>query len=123
MNTISDFENKLKESQNTFVFEIEKSMIQMRIMSEIEKEMDNKNMSKAKLAELTGLSASFITQLFRGHKNLNLETIAKFQFALDKKFNIKLMNYEELLQENEPTTYVKMKVYRNDDYKPQQIAV
>jgi len=45
---------------------------------------------------MIGTSASYITQLFRGNKIINLETIAKFQKIFDIKFEIKAVsNIEE----------------------------
>ncbi len=122
MNTTSELIEKLNEEIELFDSEHERVMIQMRIMSEVEKAMEEQNINYKKMSERTGISASFITQLFRGHKKLNIETIAKFQFVLNKKFSMKLMNYDELLQENMPTSYVKMKVSKTEYLEQKQMT-
>jgi transcriptional regulator with XRE-family HTH domain len=68
---------------------MKKKMIMYRFLSEVERITEEKNLSRKDLAKLIGTSASYITQLFRGHKIVNLETIAKIQKALDFKFEIK----------------------------------
>ena len=87
-NEINNCIEKLNNTSNDFDLEFETEMIQLRFMSEVERLMEEKHISKTKLAKLIGTSASFITQLFQGNKKLNLETIAKFQYALNYKFQI-----------------------------------
>jgi len=73
-------------------------MLMYRFLSEIEKLSDEKNLSRKDLARSIGTSASYITQLFRGNKIINLETIAKFQKVFDIKFEIKAVsNNAEIL--------------------------
>ena len=57
--------------------------------SEIERLSEEKNLNRKELASAIGTSASYITQLFRGNKIINLETIAKSQKLFDVKFEIK----------------------------------
>jgi len=64
-------------------------MIMYRFLSEIERISDEKDLNRKELASLIGTSASYITQLFRGNKMINLETIAKFQEVFDIAFEIK----------------------------------
>jgi transcriptional regulator with XRE-family HTH domain len=64
-------------------------MIMYRFLSEIEILSEEKKMTKKQLAEKIGTSASYITQLYRGNKPLNIETIAKFQKVFDITFDIK----------------------------------
>ena len=45
-------------------------------------------MSKKDLATAIGTSASYITQLFRGNKMINLEMLAKIQQALEIDYDI-----------------------------------
>jgi len=126
MNTISDKLKLLDEKMSSFEFEHERVMIQMRIMSEVEQEMDELSINEKKLAELTNLSASFITQLFRGHKKLNLDTIAKFQIALNKKFKISLTSeIEPNIHFSNSYKKTHLKVYKNNlsDKTEHQIAV
>lgn len=69
--------------------EHEARMIMYRVLSEVERLSDERNLNRKKLASLIGTSASYITQLFRGSKLLNLETIAKFQQVFGITFEIK----------------------------------
>lgn len=75
------------DAQNDLVHE--KKMIMYRFLSEIERISEEKELNRKDLAALIGTSASYITQLYRGNKVINLETIAKFQKALDFQFEIK----------------------------------
>jgi transcriptional regulator with XRE-family HTH domain len=67
----------------------ETRMVMYRFLSEVERLCEERGINKKQLAQKIGTSASFITQLFRGSKTLNLETIAKFQNVFDIKFEIK----------------------------------
>ena len=67
-------------------------MIMFRILSEVEKLAESRNMTHKDLAREIGTSASYITQLYRGNKLLNLSTIAKFEKAFGVTFNITAIN-------------------------------
>ena len=82
------------EFSHLFQFENEKDelkhntkMIMFRFLSKVEKLAEKKEMSKKDIAFAIGVSPSFLTQLYRGNKILNLETIAKFE----KLFNVNFM--------------------------------
>lgn len=90
----------LKEFEDIFTFkseeeeiEHERQMIMFRFLSEVERvyidQTGEKKLNKKKLAEKIGKTPSFITQLFNGNKNLNFDILAKFQKALDIKFEVK----------------------------------
>lgn len=64
-------------------------MNSLRILSEVEKAMERLNMSKKELAKKCGTSPSYLTQLFRATRNVNLTMMAKFEMALDIDFVIK----------------------------------
>lgn len=64
-------------------------MLMYRFLSEVEILMERNNMTKKELAEKIGTSASYITQLYRGNKPLNMETVAKFQKVFNITFEIK----------------------------------
>ena len=70
----------------------ETSMLMYRFLSEIERLSEEKSLNRKELATAIGTSASYITQLFRGNKIINLETIAKFQKIFDVKFEIKAIS-------------------------------
>ncbi len=76
-------------------FENEAFVLHMKIMSEVEKKMDEIGWKKKDLAKAVGTSASYITQLFRGTRMLNLIMIAKLQDALEGEFTIKWCNNGE----------------------------
>lgn len=64
-------------------------MFMFRILSEVEKLSESRRMTRKDLAKEIGTSASYITQLYRGNKLLNLSTIAKFEKAFGVTFTIK----------------------------------
>lgn len=57
-------------------------------MVEVEKAMEMRGMTKKELATKVGTSASYITQLFRFDKMVNMEMLAKMKIALDIEFII-----------------------------------
>lgn len=76
-------------------------MIMYRFLSELENVIEKRNLSRRELAELVGTSPSYITQLFRGNKVVNLETLAKFETALDFTFKIRIDgNINEWVDDN-----------------------
>jgi transcriptional regulator with XRE-family HTH domain len=64
-------------------------MISYRILSEVEKICESKRIKKKDLADMVGTSRSYITQLFRGTKQVNMDIMARFEDALDISFNIR----------------------------------
>ena len=79
------FDNYTKEER----IDKEAYVLHMKIMSEVEKKMKVRKWKKKDLAKAVGTSASYITQLFRGDRMVNLEMVAKFQEALGGEFSIK----------------------------------
>ena len=80
-------ETFLQKDQNEEIVHSEK-MIMYRFLSEVERLADERGMNKKKLAASVGKSPSYITQLFRGNKIINLEMIAKFQNVFNVVFCI-----------------------------------
>ena len=72
--------------------ELETLMLMAGFLSEIEKVCEERGLLKKDLARMIGTSPSYITQLFRGHKIINLETIAKIILVLDTRFEVSLEN-------------------------------
>ena len=70
-------------------------MISFRILSEIEKLCAEKKIKKKDLAEKIHTSKSYITQLFRGTKQVNTIVMGKFEEALDISFEIKVKLNQE----------------------------
>jgi ribosome-binding protein aMBF1 (putative translation factor) len=73
----------------------EARLIMARFLSEVEKKYKEKGWRRKDLAKKIGTSPSYMTQLFRGTKLINLEMIAKMQDALNIKFNIQSVDLDE----------------------------
>lgn len=84
------FSFKSKEDK----IEHDAQMISYRILSELERICEQKNISRKTLADMVGTSKSYITQLFSGSKSINTTMMARFENALDARFEVscKLMN-------------------------------
>jgi len=95
-------------------------MISFRFLSEIEKVCENRNIKKNELAKMVGTSRSFITQLFRGGKQINTTLLAKIEEVLDLTFSIqtKLHNesHEDFIAKQIPMGMLKNKKYLGDTY-------
>ena len=90
-------------------------MLMFRFLSEVEKCQELKGITKKVLAEMVDTSASYITQLFRGDKPLNFNTIAKFQKALAIKFDISSQPEEQECTINDENHFIsKYKKYHTD---------
>lgn len=75
-----------------------------QFLSTIQNEMETQGINRKELAAKIGTSASWLTQLFRGDKIPNFETIVKLQNALNIEFDIKPKNevVSVSYQEQEP---------------------
>jgi transcriptional regulator with XRE-family HTH domain len=89
------FQNLLEPASREEKLELETLMLSTKFLSEIERVCQNNNIRKKDLAGMIGTSPSFITQLFRGNKIVNLETIAKIQLVLGISFDIKLAEAQD----------------------------
>ena len=79
-------------------------MLMYRFLSEIEKITDERKIVRKELAKQIGVSASYLTQLYRGVKPLNIETLAKIELALDFRFDIKAIE-KSLLEVTDTTEF------------------
>jgi transcriptional regulator with XRE-family HTH domain len=86
---LSAFEKALSSIDAKEDLEYNSRMIMFRFLSEVERVSEEKKINRKELAALIGTSPSYITQLFRGNKLINIETIAKFQNVFDFTFEIK----------------------------------
>jgi transcriptional regulator with XRE-family HTH domain len=77
------FKSKEEETEH------EAKMLMFRFLNELEKIQGDKPLKKKDLAKAIGTSASYITQLYRGDKLINLLTLAKIQDAYGITFQIK----------------------------------
>lgn len=89
MNT-QELDNLFGKRSPEAQLEADTSALMFSFLAIIDRLMEERKMSKKALAAEIGTSAAYITQLFRGHKMINLETIVKMQTALGIKFDVKL---------------------------------
>ncbi|MEY3681896.1 MAG: hypothetical protein RLZZ289_419, partial [Bacteroidota bacterium] len=80
--TILSFDNEQDQ------LELDAKIIMSKFLEKVQEIATQKGLKKKDLADKIGTSASYITQLYRGHKLLNLMTLAKLQRALDIEFDI-----------------------------------
>lgn len=121
MNTQSLNENDYKKAwDEIFSFknendeiEYEAQMLMFNFLGEVEKYQDLQKVSRKSLSELIKTSASYITQLFRGNKPLNFQTIAKMQKALNIRFEIKAVSSNVLINNLVNNTVVENKYSYN----------
>ena len=113
MNTKSQNPFDIKESFdqifNSFTSEEKNEndarLIMFRFLDIIERRSEMLGLNRKQLAEKVGTSASYITQLFRGDKLINMPTLAKFQTALGIKFDIaEKQSYEKTVNEYSPVS-------------------
>lgn len=82
------FDDFFVEFENDF--ETEAKVIASKMLSDIKEITDKKDLSRKDIAELLGTSPSYLTQLYRGNKLLNLVTLAKLKNKLDLKVDISI---------------------------------
>lgn len=70
-------------------------MLSYIFLSEAQKAMDQKDWTQRRLADEIGTSASYLTQLMRGDRLLNLKTIAKIEDALQIRFEVKTVEMND----------------------------
>jgi len=90
MSNYSDFKNAPVEDAE---------MISLRFISEIEKVMQKEGINRSELAKQLGTSKSYLTQLWRGDKAVNMSFLAKCCTVLNIKFVIQA---ESITQQTSP---------------------
>jgi len=98
MITNSDNEQKISHLFNDLLnpktcaelVSLESRILMARFLHVIETVMEERGIKKKDLAKMINTSPSFITQLFRGTKIINLGTLAKIKLALEIDFEIKI---------------------------------
>ena len=105
--TILSFDNEQDQ------LELEAKIIMAKFLEKIQEIAAQKGLKKKDLAQKIGTSASYITQLYRGHKLLNLMTLAKFQRVLDIEFDIAIKGSEQI---KNPVKEETIEVYSNTRY-------
>jgi ribosome-binding protein aMBF1 (putative translation factor) len=66
----------------------EAKLVMFRFLDIIERKREKLGWTRKELAESIGTSASYITQMMRGDKLINMNTLAKMQRALGIQFEI-----------------------------------
>jgi len=94
---LNELEEALKFENQEDRIELKASFIQIDILKEVKKIMEEKNISRTELAGKLKKSKSFVSQLFSGDKALNLKMIAQFQEIFDAKFIPQFKDYSEYL--------------------------
>jgi len=89
--TILSFDNEQDQ------LELEAKLIMAKFLEKIQEIATQKGLKKKDLAQKIGTSASYITQLYRGHKLLNLMTLAKLQRALNIEFDVAIKESNQII--------------------------
>lgn len=86
--TVNKWDEILNPSTNEDEIKHEAQMLMFSFISEIEKYQELQDITRKELSKRIKTSPSYITQVFRGDKPLNLETLAKIQSALNITFHV-----------------------------------
>lgn len=76
------FNNRTEDQQR----EDAAQLLSFRLLSEVERLMTEQGLTKRQLATSVGTSASYITQLFRGDRLVNINMLARFEQVLGVQF-------------------------------------
>jgi hypothetical protein len=85
-----EFEDLFSFSNKQEKLEHRAQMISYRILSEVEKLCEEQNIKMKDLAAMVDTSASYITQLFRGNKQVNTAFMAKCEEAFEMLFEFSI---------------------------------
>ena len=77
-------------------------LIMFRFLDIVERKREEFGWSRKELAKAVGTSASYITQLMRGDKLINVSILAKFQNAL--KFEFEISEKSDYIEETKEIT-------------------
>ena len=86
----NEFKKAIQFSNQEEKAEHDSKILMFKFLSIIENEMALRNMSKKELANQLNTSPSYITQLFRGTKTINLIKLAELQNLFSIEFEIKV---------------------------------
>lgn len=95
MSKKTDWDALLAMSPNEKI-EHDAQILIFQFLGRIDQAMKDQNISKKKLAQNVGTSASFITQLFRGDRKPNWSMLAKMSQVLNLEFKVMT---DEMIQE------------------------
>jgi transcriptional regulator with XRE-family HTH domain len=88
----NEFKKAIQFSNQEDKTEHDSKILMFKFLSIIEDEMALRNMSKKELANQLNTSPSYITQLFRGTKTINLIKLAQLQNLFNIEFEIQLVS-------------------------------
>jgi len=96
MDTEKWFNDKLSALKDDADFRLE--TIILDLTEQISERMKEKSMTRAKLAEVLGVTPAAVTKLLNGNPNFTLKTLLKVADALELEFNVsvKAKNYSEV---------------------------
>ena len=103
------FTGLLKPGSDEENTELEAKLLMAQFLSAFEAAMNKKKLKKKDLAGMIGTSPSYITQLFRGTKIINLETIAKIMIVLNLQCKVKIAGKKDVHMSDEIKTYATRK--------------
>ncbi len=92
----SEFADRISQKSNTD-WEFSLNVFLMKFASELTRQMDQTNLSRANLAKLLGTSRPYITQLLKKKHNLRLDTLFKicFTVGLIPEIELRQINIED----------------------------
>lgn len=76
---------------------IDELILMAKFLSEIEQQQKIKAIDRKTLAAMIGTSPSYLSQVFRGDKPLNFKTLAKIQAVLNIRFEVSVINSNEVI--------------------------
>ena len=88
MEAIVSLRNLLNNRTPERQIELDAFMLMAKFLSDVEIICKERGILKKDLAKQIGTSASYLTQLYRGDKLINLSMIAKISYALNMKTEI-----------------------------------
>ena len=84
----NEFEQILSFKNPADKAEHDSKILMFKFLTIIEEEMKHRGINKKDLARLLGTSPSYVTQLFRGNKTINLIKLAQLQELFELEFEI-----------------------------------
>jgi len=87
----NEFKKALQFENEEDKIEHDSKILMFKFLSIVEREMELRDMSKKELAQQLGTSPSYVTQLFRGTKTINLIKLVQLQNILNIEFDIQLV--------------------------------
>lgn len=107
---MKSLENKIKKIDDAFDkifadtkpdYENDARVLASKILSQVKNESDSKKLYRKDIAKKIGTSASYLTQLYRGSKTLNLVTLCKLLDKLDLDIDIDIYSNKYNVQRND----------------------